>query len=351
MRAIRVAIAGLLAAVALGGAGTAYTQEAALAVSPAQQEAERQQTQPLNNAPFWREVRSEGEFYTSIKGRETGVLVQSGGETWREARVPLAIIGGILVLAAAAALFAFYRIKGPIGTHAKPTGRTIRRFSTIQRVTHWAMGGSFAILGLTGLVVTFGKYILLPVIGYTLFSWFATLAKSVHNFVGPVFLVSLPVFIVVYIRDNFPSAADIKWLVKLGGMLSGEEVPSGRFNAGEKGYFWFVVCIVSVVLAVTGAVLDFPNFDQTRATMQLVNMVHLSAAMIGISLAAFHIYLGTVGVKGAYEAMRYGYVDETWAKEHHALWYEEVKSGKAREPFEQPPVEAAQRVQAASQHG
>jgi len=351
VRPTRVAIAVLLAAVALGGAGTAFAQEAAPAVSPAQQQAERQQVQPLNNAPVWREVRSEGDFYTSIKGRETGVLIQSAGETWREARVPLAIVGGVLVLLAVAVLFVFYRLKGPIGTHAKPTGRTIRRFSTIQRVTHWTMGGSFAILGLTGLVVTFGKYILLPVIGYTLFSWLAALAKALHNFVGPVFLVSVPVFIVVYVRDNLPSADDIKWLLKFGGLLSGEHVPSGRFNAGEKGMFWFLVCVVGVVLAVTGVILDFPNFDQTRSTMQLTNMIHMGTALLGISIAAFHIYLGTVGVKGAYEAMRYGYVDETWAKEHHALWYEEVKSGKAREPFEQPPVEAAQRVQAASQHG
>ena len=190
---------------------------------------------------------------------------------------------------------------------------------------------SFVALAVSGLILTFGKSMLLPLIGYTLFSWLAILAKNLHNFTGPLFTVVLPVFIVLFIRDNLPKASDLKWIAKFGGMLdrSGKtHVPSGKFNAGEKALFWTLVCFLSVVLAITGLILNFPNFDQTRATMQIANIVHLSAAMLAIAMACFHIYLGTIGMSGAYDAMRYGYVDEAWAKEHHEYWYNDVVSGK-----------------------
>ncbi len=186
-------------------------------------------------------------------------------------------------------------------------------------------------LAITGLVVTFGKAVLLPLIGYTLFSWLATLSKTLHNFVGPLFTVALAVFIVLFIRDNLPKAYDMQWIAKFGGMLdrTGKtHVPTGKFNAGEKALFWILVCFLSVVLVVTGLILDFANFNQTRWTMQVSNLLHLGAALLATAMAAFHIYLGTLGMRGAYEAMRYGYVDEAWAKEHHEYWYNDVAAGK-----------------------
>jgi formate dehydrogenase subunit gamma len=172
---------------------------------------------------------------------------------------------------------------------------------------------------------------LLPLIGYTLFSWLAILAKNLHNFTGPLFTVVLPVLIALFIRDNLPTSSDLQWVAKFGGMLdrSGKShLPAGKFNAGEKALFWGLVVFLSVVLVVTGLILDFPNFDQTRSTMQIANIVHLSAAMLAVATACFHIYMGTIGMPGAYEAMRFGYVDETWAKEHHEYWYNDVVSGK-----------------------
>ena len=135
----------------------------------------------------------------------------------------------------------------------------------------------------------------------------------------------------LFVRDNLPKAHDAQWIAKFGGMLdrSGKtHVPSGKFNAGEKALFWVLVCFLSLVLVVTGLILDFPNFDQTRSTMQITNLLHLGAAMLAIAMACFHIYLGTIGMRGAYDAMRYGYVDETWAKEHHEYWYNDVASGR-----------------------
>lgn len=302
----------------------------AQAQSEAQQQQQRRLEQPGNNAPVWREVRKEGsqENYTSIKGREVNVLVQSAGNTWRQIRNgPVTFYGGWLVVAVVLILAAIYFAKGPVKLHDKPTGRMIERFTLAERWAHWVMGISFVALGITGLIILFGKHVLLPVIGYTLFAWLSSLAKNLHNFVAPLFAVSLVVFIVMYVRDNLPKAYDFGWFLKAPGFFAGKHIASGRFNAGEKVWFWGGVVVLSLALVVSGAILLFPNFDQVRATMQQASIVHMIAALLVISASLGHIYLGTIGVEGAYQAMRTGYVDELWAKSHHEYWYNDVKGG------------------------
>jgi formate dehydrogenase subunit gamma len=316
------------------------------ATGRAEQQVERQQTQPLNNAPVWREVRSGVPAETAVRGRETNVLIQptmklpglpavSAGEAWRLARPPLSTAGGAIIAFSLLALAGFYRWRGSITVHGKPTGRLIRRFSVADRIVHWSVAISFCILGITGLVMGLGKYVLMPVFGHTLFAWLAVVSKALHNFTGPVFAVFLPILIAIFIRDNLPKAYDLVWLKTFGGMLSknGSDAPSGRFNAGEKLLFWGLPCCFGLILVVTGFILDFPPFDQTRRVMQQANLVHLIAALLGIAVAFFHIYLGTIGQRGAYQAMRTGYVDEAWAKEHHSIWYEDVKAGRAPQRF------------------
>jgi len=300
--------------------GTAQQQET---------QQQRAQSQPGNNAPVWRDVRSGREEYTSIKGREAGVLVQTYGETWRQLRNAwITPIGGWLIALIAAVIGAFHWWKGAVKLHSSPTSRLIERFTALERYAHWVMGISFAILGVTGLVMFIGKYVLLPVIGYTLFSWLTQLSKHLHNFVGPLFALSLLVFIVMYAKDNLPRGYDFKWFASAGGMFGGTHVPSGRFNAGEKVWFWIGVVALSLVVSASGLILNFPNFDQVRAVMIESNVVHAVSACAVMALSLGHIYMGTIGVEGAYESMRYGYVDEAWAKEHHELWYNDVKSGK-----------------------
>jgi formate dehydrogenase subunit gamma len=295
----------------------------------AKQQQRQQQAQPLNNQPVWSEIRSGVPQYTSIPGRETNVLIQSEGQTWRAARVPLATIGGFLFVLTLLGLAGFYLWRGPIKLHGTPTGRLIQRFSVVERMVHWTVAITFVTLGITGLIVTFGKSVLLPLIGYTLFSWLATLAKNLHNFVGPILVVTLPIMIVMFLRTNLFNGRDLEWLKKGGGMFSGTHVPANKANAGQKILFWSMVVVLGITLCVTGLILDFPNFNQTRQTMQIANVVHMIAGVLGVVMVTAHIYLGTIGMKGAYEAMRYGYVDETWAKEHHEYWYNDVMSGKA----------------------
>jgi len=300
------------------------------AQTPAQQQQQRSVQQPGNNAPVWRDVRKEGqEHYTSVKGRETGVLVQSAGDTWRRIRNgPVTFYGGWLIVLVCLVIAAIYFAQGPIKLHDKPSGRMIERFSLAERWAHWIMGISFVVLGITGLIILFGKHVLLPVIGYTLFAWLTALGKNLHNFVAPLFIASLLVFIVIYVKDNLPEKGDGAWLAKGWKMFLGQHLPSGRFNAGEKVWFWIGVVLLCLILTVTGLILLFPNFDQVRATMQQASIIHAVAALLVTGFGLGHIYMGTIGVEGAYRNMRDGVTDETWAKEHHEHWYNDVKSGK-----------------------
>jgi len=309
---------------------------AAAGVAQAQGDTQQQRRldQPGNNAPVWREVRKEGqEHYTSIKGRETGVLVQSAGETWRQIRNgPVTFYGGWLVVIVTLIVAAIYFAMGPVKLHDKATGRMIERFSLAERWAHWVMGISFVVLGITGLIILFGKFVLLPVIGYTLFSWLSALSKNLHNFVAPLFAVSLLIFIIMFIKDNLPKSYDFSWFAKAPGFFAGKHIPSGRFNGGEKVWFWVGVVVLCLALVGSGAVLLFPNFDQVRSTMQQMSVIHMVAALLVIAAAIGHIYMGTIGVEGAYGAMRDGAVDESWAKEHHEYWYNDVKGGAKSAP-------------------
>lgn len=299
------------------------------AENPAQAQAERQVTQPLNNAEFWREVRrGEGNPYqtTQVRGRETEVLVQSEGETWRQIRNgPITIYGGWLLVVVFLGLALFHWRRGKMRLHEPLTGRMVPRFSPWDRLVHWTSAVSFSILAVSGLMLLFGKYVVLPLIGYTLFAWLAIVLKNLHNFVGPVFVVSTLAMFVTYVRDNVPDRHDWNWLMRFGDFLKGQRVPVGKYNAFQKVWFWVGATLLSLVLGVSGLVLNFPNFDQTREVMQWSNIVHASGAVVLMAMALGHIYMGTVGMEHGYDGMRYGAVDETWAKEHHELWYEEVK--------------------------
>jgi formate dehydrogenase subunit gamma len=334
-------IGGLVLALALAMPAAAQTQTPAPADTVKQQQKQAVQ-QPGNNAPVWREVVSGQPNYSSLPGREMGVLIQSqarspgqdamttAGEAWRKFRNgPVTFYGGWLLVLVILAIAAFYFAKGPLKLHEPPTGRLIERFSVAERWTHWAVAISFCVLAVTGIIILFGKHFLLPVLGYTLFAWLTTLAKYLHNFIAPLFIVSLLVMIVMFAKDNLYQRGDFGWLVNGWKMFtSGKHVPSWRFNMGEKVYFWAGVVALCLTLAVTGVIMLFPNFDQVRSTMQQANILHASAAIVMTVFALGHIYVGTIGVEGAYGNMRDGCTDETWAKEHHEYWYNEVKAGK-----------------------
>lgn len=312
-----------------------------------QSQTAREQTQPGNNAPVWRDVRSEKEHTTTARGPEAGVLMQSGGETWRAWRNHYVIRYGGWALSAMVVIIAlFYWRRGTIQLHGAPTGRKIQRFKNHERVLHWSTAISFVVLAVSGLLMLFGKYILMPIIGPTLFALLTQLGKNLHNFIGPVFLVCAVLLFITFVKNNIPSREDWVWLRKAGGLFSGEHVSAHRFNAGEKAWFWLGLTALGIVVGVSGLVLDFPNFMQTRATMQFYHLVHVIGAVIFMLGFLGHLYMGTIGVAGAYQAMRTGYVDEQWMKEHHDLLYKDIKAGKVKaDPPPGAPSTSAAQVQ------
>ncbi len=310
-----------------------------------QNNGQRNAVQPGNNAPMWRGVQQGLEGYSSLpksQAPEAGVLIQpqvqypgsrltTAGEAWRQVRnhwiIPYgAALLGIVVLA----LGIFYFTRGTIEQHGPDTGRKIERFTPFERAAHWTNATAFVILAISGLIMAFGKFFLLPIIGSTLFGLLTYVLKNLHNFVGPLFVVSLVIVFLTFLKDNFPQRGDLKWLFTAGGLFSGRETPSYRFNAGEKGVFWGGVFFLGIIVVASGLVLDklIPNLVYDRGNMQVAHMVHAVATIAMMALFIGHIYMGTIGMRGAYKAMRTGYVDETWAKEHHEYWYEDIKTGK-----------------------
>ena len=305
---------------------------------------ERMKVQPGNNAPMWRQVGQGVTGYSSLpktQAPEAGNLIQpfvqypgsrvtNAGEAWRQVRNQWIIpYGAALFAIVLLALGIFYFTKGPLG-HDHPEGpgtRRIERFTPFERAAHWANAFAFIALAISGIVMAFGK----PIMGSTLFGWLTYALKNVHNFVGPLFAVSLLVIILTFVKDNIANRADFVWLSKGGGMLGGDhQVPSHRFNAGEKGLFWWGVTIPGIFVVGSGLVLDklIPGFGDVRSDMQIAHMIHATLAIWMMALICGHIYMGTVGMKGAYKAMKTGYVTDEWAKEHHELWHDDVQAGK-----------------------
>ncbi len=307
-----------------------------------QTNAEREKVQPGNNAPMWRQVGAGATGYTSLPTPEAGNLIQpfvqypgstltNAGEAWRQVRNNWIIpYGAAVMLIVLGAIAIFYWRKGSLPLHGAETGRKIERFTPLERSAHWANAIAFCILAVSGLVMAFGKFVILPVVGATLFGWLTYALKNAHNFAGPVFAVSLVVVIITFARDNLPRAEDLRWLLHGGGLFGGKEIASHRFNAGEKVLFWAGVFLLGLVVVGSGLVLDklLPSLIYERGTMQIAHMVHAAAAVLMMAMFLGHIYMGTIGMQGAYKAMRTGYVDETWAKEHHELWLDDIHSGK-----------------------
>ena len=297
------------------------------AVSPAPPGQNSTAVPGWNNPPAsWGSI-SERREYASIPGVETNRLIQGAGREWRALHNGVITqAGGWILVLALAALILLYLIKGTVRLHEPATGRLVERFNAVERASHWTMAISFIFLGFTGIIMFFGKYIILPWLGYSAFSWLTIIGKNIHNFVGPLFIFSIVVSFLIFVKDNVFNSLDWTWIRRMGGMFGGQEVPSGRFNGVEKLWFWGGLVLLGATLGTTGVILDFPNWNQGREAMQTANMIHISAAVLFIAGGLAHAYMG-VFTQGAYRGMREGYVDEQWAREHHSLWYEEVKQG------------------------
>lgn len=258
----------------------------------------------------------------SIPNQSAGILIQPVGRDWRAWRTTVLTIAGAVILLGAAALLALiYFWKGPKRIDAGRSGRSIHRYGALERFNHWMVAASFVVLALTGLNITFGVYVLRPVIGPEAFTAFTFWAQAAHQYVSFAFLLGLLVMAVLWARDNIPRRVDIDW-VKAGGPVAKGHPPAGRFNAAQKALFWFQL-LGGLLIAASGYLLMAPTLLDDITGQQLAHAVHGALAMLMIAVILGHIYIGTIGTEGAFEMMRTGEVDYNYAREHHSVWVEE----------------------------
>ncbi|MGL6312617.1 formate dehydrogenase subunit gamma [Vibrio sp. WXL103] len=296
--------------------------------------AQREMVQLTGGPDFWRQVRQGQTGTTSSQFPEHDTLISTPGQAWYILKEKwMSPAGAVAIFGSIAMVTLFYVAVGPMKLSKPRTGRRIKRWTRMDRALHWSMAFTFLTLAFSGLMMVYGKHFLKPYIPTDLWGFIIMLAKQYHNYVGPLFYVLLICLLFKWWSKSIPSKVDLQWMLKFGGMFGKHKGshPSAEFsNAGEKILFWMLIIVGSVV-ALSGLVLDFPIFGQTRRDMELSNLVHGLSALILICGFIFHIYIGLFGMEGALEGMVTGEVDETWAKEHHDLWYEEVKDQQGSE--------------------
>jgi formate dehydrogenase subunit gamma len=278
--------------------------------------------------------RIEGRI--DIPDVKATVLIQPAGRTWDYFHEVLLHWGGAIVIVGMVALLALaYLIIGRIRIAAGRSGRTIVRFKAFERFSHWLTAVSFVILGLTGLNITFGKILLLPLVGPETFTDISQIAKYLHNFTSFAFVAGLVLISVIFFRDNLLAKVDVEWVKQGGGFIKSKHAPAGRFNLGEKMVYWLSVA-AGIAVSATGFLLLFPFYGTDIADMQLAQVAHAVVAMLFIALILAHIYIGTLGMEGAFEAMGTGEVDLNWAREHHDRWLAEQLEREGRQPSATP---------------
>jgi len=276
-----------------------------------------------SDSDIWRQIREGAQGTGTLKSHPTGSLIQSQGQDWRLLRTQLIMPLGLWILLSITALVSvFFVVRGRIRIKAGRSVRKIPRFSLNQRIIHWFVAGLFILLGTSGLILLYGRPLLVPLIGKSSFGLIASASMQGHNLFGPLFLFGIAALFFSFVRGNFLSLVDFSWLIRGGGFFGGH-ASSGRYNLGEKVWFWWAV-ILGLILSVSGLVMSFPWIIPGLELLQLANLAHGAAAILFIAFGIGHIYLGTVGMEGAMEAMTEGTVDANWAREHHDLWYEEM---------------------------
>jgi formate dehydrogenase subunit gamma len=281
--------------------------------------------QLLQQAP-----RIEGRI--DIPDTRSAVLIQPAGRRWDYFHeITLHWVGAVVILGMIALLALAYLVMGRIRISAGRSGRKVTRFNAFERFSHWLTAVSFVLLGLTGLNITFGKIVLLPVMGPSAFSDLAQTAKYIHNLVSFAFVLGLLLIMTLWLKDNIPRRVDVDWIKQGGGFIKHKHAPAGRFNAGEKAVFWFALGAGAAV-SISGFLLLFPFYVTNIAGMQLAQVVHALIAVLFVAVILAHIYIGTLGMEGAFEAMGTGKVDLNWAKEHHDQWLAQISSPEV--PFD-----------------
>ena len=261
----------------------------------------------------------------TLPDQKACTIEQPAGQAWRQFHeVTLYWIGAIAIIGMLVLLVLFYLKRGMVKIEKGRSGRTIVRFNEFERSIHWMTAACFVVLALSGLNITFGRALLLPWMGLEAFSTVSQWGKYAHNYLSFPFTLGVVVIFLMWIANNIPNKTDVEWIKRGGGLTGNDHPPAGHFNAGQKIIYWIVV-IGGTAIAISGYLLMFPFYATGIAGMQLAEIIHGIVGVLFIAAMLAHIYIGTIGMEGAFEAMSTGNVDVNWAKQHHALWLEEQK--------------------------
>lgn len=260
----------------------------------------------------------------SIQDGRARNLIQPAGKDFRDFhQQTMPLIGKVTIFGVLAALLVFYLFRGRIKIDGGTSGRTIVRFGGFDRFVHWVTATSFLVLGMSGLNLVFGKSVLLPLLGPSAFANITQIGKFLHNYVSFAFALGILLMFVTWVKDNFPTGLDVRWFLKGGGLIGSSHPPADRFNGGQKVLFWVTV-LGGIALSVSGYIMMFRPVDVAISGFQLATVVHGVTGLVLVAIIIAHIYIGTVGMEGAFDAMGRGEVDLNWAKEHHGVWVDKV---------------------------
>jgi len=278
----------------------------------------------------------------TLPDQKACTIEQPAGRDWRHFHeVTLRWIGGIAIVGILAVLIVFYLWRGMVRIESGRSGRTIVRFNAFERFVHWMTATCFIILAVSGLNISFGKPLLLPVVGPEAFTAWSQWAKYAHNYLSFPFTLGVILIFLMWLAGNIPNRVDVAWFKRGGGIVGHDHPPAHRFNGGQKMIYWIVV-LGGAAVALSGYVLMFPFYGTDIQSMQAAQIVHGIVAMLFVAAMIAHIYIGTIGMEGAFEAMGEGTVDLNWAKEHHSLWLEQEQARTAPHQSRQPAATPAE---------
>jgi len=274
-------------------------------------------------ANFWRVIREGLPGFTKVSSPDHRVLIQNGGENWREIRNGVLMpYSQWLLTVAVTAMVLFYLFVGGDKLKKPRSGIMIERYALGERLLHWYTALLFLTMAVTGLSLLLGRLLVIPVFGHQIVSDCLQAAKIVHNYSGPLLLIGIFLEFIRWVRINIPKRIDLQWFKNMGGMIGkGPRPHSEKINGGQKAWFWLVI-VFGTAVGITGVLLDFPLWGQTRFTMQVSHVIHVTVALLFVAASFAHIYMGTLGSEGAFEGMWKGSVDAVWAQQHSDLWYE-----------------------------
>jgi len=211
-----------------------------------------------------------------------------------------------------------YHSYGPKRITFDPYSEEIQRFSLTERAIHLFRLIAFVVLAVTGLIIAFNLHL-----------WQELLFPSpqrmldFHIWSGVVCIITTVAGIWLWFRDALFASYDRVWVSKFGGYLGHKgEVPAGRFNAGQKMFYWYTAGF-GVLMSITGVMLIFRD-SFGLSTVCITSTFHNLLGFFMIAGVVAHAYLGTVANPGTWRVLIDGSVSREWARHHHPIWYRKL---------------------------